>query len=114
MGLLIGLAVLFNGMRALGRVGGEARRITYQVDGTTSMAVVTYRLQDGSTTRPENVSLPWKKTLEFPESEMAILTASNPIQTGVIRCQILLDGRLWKEQKAASASEKVSCGGILP
>jgi len=114
LGLLIALALLFNRMMALRKGGVEERRVTYRVDGTASMAVITYRLQDGSTTRPEDVSLPWQTTMDFPESEMVILTASNPVQTGILRCQILLDGRHWIEEKAASETDKVSCGGILP
>jgi hypothetical protein len=109
--LLGGAFLLIKTLSASGAGAQGAHRVTYRVDGSASMAVVTYRLNDGATTRPEDVSLPWKKTVEFPESRVVILTASNPIQTGTLRCQLLLDGKVWKQDEAEA---KVSCAGVLP
>jgi len=112
--LLAGAFLLIKTLSASGAGAGGEHRVTYRVDGSASMAVVTYRLKDGASTRPEDVSLPWKKTVEFTESRVVILTASNPIQTGTIRCQLLLDGKLWKQEEAKSGAGKVSCAGVLP
>ena len=112
--LLGGAFFLLKTLAASGAGAEGAHRVTYRVDGSASMAVVTYRLKDGASTRPEDVSLPWKKTVEFTESRVVILTASNPIQTGTIRCQLLLDGKVWKQDEANSEAGKVACAGVLP
>lgn len=114
VGLLLIVFLLIRGLVEAAGAGEDAHKVTYRVDGSTTMAVVTYRLPDGSSTKPEDVSLPWKKTVTFTDSEIVVLTASNPVQTGVIRCQILLDGEVWKQEQAKSAEDKVSCAGILP
>jgi hypothetical protein len=113
--LLLGGAFFLIKTLAASAAGARGEhRVTYRVDGSASMAVVTYRLKDGSSTRPEDISLPWKKTVEFTESRVVILTASNPIQTGTIRCQLLLDGKVWKQEEDKSGAGKVSCAGVLP
>jgi hypothetical protein len=88
--------------------------VTYKVDGSTTAGVITYTQADGGTTRPENVSVPWQLAVKFSKSTTVILTAGNPNQTGSIRCTLLLDGEVWKQDSTDSPGDKVSCAGILP
>ncbi|MCX8061237.1 MAG: MmpS family protein [Anaerolineales bacterium] len=90
------------------------RSITYRVEGTASTAVVTYTQPDGSKTELIEIAVPWRKTMNFPKGMIVVLTVGNPTQTGDLRCKLLLDGKVWKEQFAKSPKDKVSCGGIIP
>ena len=91
-----------------------SHEVTFRITGNTSAAVITYTLEDGAQSAPQNVSVPWKKAIRYEQSLAVILTAGNPTQTGSISCVLLLDGEEWKKDTATSPSDKVSCAGIVP
>jgi hypothetical protein len=93
----------------------KARQVVYQVDGSATVAVVTYTRPDGTSSGREEVMLPWKiKPVQVMPGSMIILTAGNPGQVGNIRCVISVNGNTWKEQKAEIPQDKVACAGIIP
>lgn len=112
--LLAGLCWALSSLGVFRARGPGQHAVTFEVDGSASTAVVTYTLPEGTHTHPEDIRVPWKKTLTFTGPLTVILTVGNPSQTGEIRCALLLDGAEWKEEKAAAPRDKASCAGIVP
>ncbi len=98
----------------IGRKPSNGHSVTYKVDGSASVAVVTYIQADGAATKPEDVRVPWRKKLTIPSGTIVILTVGNPTQIGDITCSILLDGAAWKQESASAPADKASCAGIVP
>jgi hypothetical protein len=110
-------ALLFGVMNALGLFEPKTaveHTLTYRVEGTASAAVVTYTGADGDHSSPEDVRVPWKKTMKLSGPRTVVLTVGNPAQTGEIRCVLLLDGIAWKQDTAIAPADKASCAGIVP
>ncbi len=91
-----------------------AHEVILRVEGTTSVAVVTYTKEDGVSTKPEEVHVPWQKTMIYNPKQVVVLTAANPMQMGMLSCVMLLDGKSWKKDTARSPADKISCAGIAP
>lgn len=96
------------------RRNNKQYEITLKVEGTTSMAVITYTQADGTATKPQEVRVPWRKTLRYKPGTIVVVTASNPLQMGNLTCIMLLNGQSWKKDTANSPLDKISCGGIAP
>jgi hypothetical protein len=88
--------------------------ISFSVGGSTSTAVVTYTMRNGSTSDRFETAVPWHKVVKFSSGSVVILTAGNPTQTGSIECELSLDGEAWKKDVTNSPGDKASCAGIVP
>jgi hypothetical protein len=88
--------------------------LTYKVSGSSSVAVITYTKEDGSTTESKELSIPWQLTIKAKKSLVVVLTAGNPTQAGTIKCALFLDGKEWKSDTTNAPGDKVSCAGIVP
>ena len=104
---------LFYAAKNFVRKDPNVRSITYRLSGSATTIVVAYTDADGKSTKPVDAMLPWKKTLQIPRSTTVILTATNPTQSGTLKCQILIDGKEWKKDETIK-SDRVSCAGIVP
>jgi hypothetical protein len=109
-----GVVALLNALGAFKSRNPQSHQVTYRVEGTTAVAVVTYTQEDGSSTAPMEVTLPWKKEVRFTQTTPVILTVGNPSQVGHITCILYLDGAEWKRESASAPKDKVSCAGIVP
>ncbi|MGB9673531.1 MAG: MmpS family transport accessory protein [Anaerolineales bacterium] len=88
--------------------------VTYRLLGSASTAQVSYTLSNGKPSELTVVSVPWRVTVKISKGTVVILTAGNPTQTGDLGCELLLDGKEWKQNFAKSPEDKVSCAGIVP
>lgn len=87
------------------------RVITYLVEGTANTGTITYTKADGTSIDPKNVSIPWRLSIKFSKTTTVILTATNPTQSGSIKCVILLDGEEWVQEASDAPGDRVSCAG---
>lgn len=88
--------------------------VTYRLIGSASTAEVSYTLANGNASELIVVAVPWRVTVKIPKGTVVILTAGNPVHTGDLGCELLLDGKEWKQAFAKSPEDKVSCAGIVP
>jgi len=90
------------------------RQVTVEVKASGGFALITYddsqlKIEEGKT-----VTTPWRRTVRLANGTSIILTAGNPTQAGTLSCQILLDGKVWKEEAVKAPRDKVTCAGIVP
>ncbi|MGB9639369.1 MAG: MmpS family transport accessory protein [Anaerolineales bacterium] len=88
--------------------------VTYRLVGSASTAEVSYTLASGEASQLMVVAVPWRVTVTIPKGTVVILTAGNPTHTGDLGCELLLDGKEWKQAFAKSPEDKISCAGIVP
>ncbi len=88
--------------------------ITLRVEGTASLAVITYTQENGVSTKPAEVRIPWEKTLSYKPGTIVVITAANPMQMGSLTCIMRLDRQSWKKDTANSPLDKISCAGMSP
>jgi len=88
--------------------------ITLRVEGTASLAVITYTQTNGESTKPAEVRVPWEKTLSYKPGTIVVITAANPMQMGSLTCIMRLDRQSWKKDTANSPLDKISCAGMSP
>ncbi|MEN6299076.1 MAG: MmpS family transport accessory protein [Anaerolineaceae bacterium] len=115
--LVIVIAIIFGVFLYLGafeKPEQTTHELTYQVKGSSAVAVITYTREDGTTSQAEEYSIPWHLTINAKKSLIVVLTAGNPSQAGTIECKLILDGREWKSETASAPNDKVSCAGLVP
>lgn len=111
--ILIGGFVLYRlGVFSTSHSGSHS--VTYRLVGSASTAEVSYTLASGNASELIVVAVPWRVTVNIPKGTVVILTAGNPTHTGDLGCELLLDGKEWKQAFAKSPEDKISCAGIVP
>ena len=83
-------------------------QVTYQVTGLAQRASVTYWTADGMEQRA--VDLPWKRTFEAQEHQIISVVAQNEGDSGSIKCEILVNGKVTKTATSTGAYSLVTCG----
>jgi hypothetical protein len=91
----------------------EPHDVTYRVEGSAATVTISYTLADGQQSERFETTLPWTRRITFTETTTAVLTATNPTQTGGMTCILLLDGQPWKRDSTAH-DDKVACAGVVP
>lgn len=115
--LVIVITIIFGVFYYLGvfdKPNPSPHTLTYQVKGSSAIAIITYTREDGTTTKAEEMSIPWHLSIKAKPSLVVVLTAGNPSQAGTIECKLILDGKEWKSDTATAPNDKVSCAGIVP
>jgi hypothetical protein len=113
--IVVGAIILLIKMGIFEKHEEESHIIIYRVEGTASLANITYTKPDGSVSEIIEVGLPWKSSpLRFDGGKKAILTATNPTQMGSIACMIYLDGEIYHTDSAKAPGDKVACGVLVP
>ena len=92
----------------------SVQTVTYRVVGSAANITITYTQSDGTQTKPFDERPPWHKSQSFKKPQTVVLTATNPTQTGTIKCIIELNGKVWKTNESKAPGDKVSCAGITP
>jgi len=83
-------------------------QVTYQVTGSAQRASVTYWTADGMEQR--TVDLPWKRTFKAQEHQIIGVVAQNESDSGSIKCEILVNGKVTKTATSTGAYSLVTCG----
>ena len=113
--LLAAIAFLAINAGVFQRETTGTQRVSYEIRGTASQALVTYTLPDLEVSEATFYELPWRsQTLMIPGENRVILTAANPEDTGTLECIIFVNGTAWRRENVSSPQDKVSCGGLLP
>ncbi|WP_299030410.1 hypothetical protein [uncultured Thermanaerothrix sp.] len=90
------------------------RRATLLIKASGGFAHIDYRVGNTMIYKQHAVATPWKLETTFSQGEEVFLTAANPSGYGDLECQIILNGRVWKSQRAEFPDDKVACAGIVP
>ncbi|WP_152965509.1 hypothetical protein [Thermanaerothrix daxensis] len=90
------------------------RRATLLIRASGGFAQIDYRIGDKMIYKQHSVATPWKLETTFSQGDEVFLTAANPSGYGDLECQIVLNGRVWKSQRAEFPADKVACAGIVP
>lgn len=93
---------------------GLPAEVSYRVTGSASVSLVTYTGSDGQATAPEFQPLPWLYgPIKISEPTMVVVTAHNSSQYGSVKCEILLNGKVWKTDQVNNPDLNASCGGYV-
>lgn len=93
-------------------ITGTEIAVTYEVRGTGSQAVVTYRDPERGMSRETDVALPWSADVPVPGSDSTVsMTAAYGADGGEITCRILVGGRVMTEQTSRGPYASASCSG---
>ncbi len=111
---LVGGAIIF--LIAIGalQTSTESHLVYFEVQASGGYAIITLKAGDERIDKPTTVTIPWKKTLRIKSGTEVYLTASNPSQTGLLSCRILLDKTPWKMEEINAPKNGVACAGIVP
>ncbi|MEW6180541.1 MAG: hypothetical protein AB1522_11500 [Chloroflexota bacterium] len=88
--------------------------LVFRVEATGGYANITLQAGKEVISKTTTVTTPWEKRVVVPRGEEVYLTASNPSQTGQLSCAILLEGRVWKNERTEAPKDGVACAGIVP
>lgn len=88
--------------------------LVFRVEATGGYANITLQAGKEVISKTTTVTTPWEKRVIVPRGEEVYLTASNPSQTGQLSCTILLEGRVWKNERTEAPKDGVACAGIVP
>jgi hypothetical protein len=114
--VIVVCVVVFIWLWGIGAFKGPSKEhsITFRVQATGGVALVTYSDAVASTKNAILVTAPWSRTATNPSGTEIYLTAGNPSQSGTVECKLLIDGREWKSDKASYPDDSVACAGIVP
>jgi hypothetical protein len=88
--------------------------VTFRVEASGGYASITLDAGKEKISKPTTVTVPWERTVEIQRGVQVYLTASNPTQTGQLKCAILLDRLPWKSGTTTAPKDGVACAGIVP
>jgi hypothetical protein len=92
---------------------GQFHTVTYRVKSTNGVALVSYTLADGTSSKTIKVSTPWQASFSMSQIRVYLSTA-NPERSGDLECDVLVDGNLVKREKVSPPTDKVSCSVYIP
>jgi hypothetical protein len=109
--LLGGVAtVFFVVKRAADDFTGAQHTVAYSISGTGKEVDISYSEGSGGTSRVDNATLPWTKTVTTTGFSIVSLTASNGFDSaGDLTCKITVDGKVVKESSATGKGSSVFC-----
>lgn len=82
--------------------------VTYRLTGSAQSVSAIYWTADGMEQR--TVDLPWTKTFQAQERQLISILAQNEGDSGSIKCQILINGKLTKTATSEGPYAGVTCG----
>jgi hypothetical protein len=90
------------------------RTVIYRVSGSTTFADLTYENGSGGTEQQHDARVPWNKTLSLRPGQFVYLSAQNSMEFGGITCEILVEGRVYKQSTSSGGYTIASCSGSVP
>jgi hypothetical protein len=88
--------------------------VEYRLGGTAKRASITIANETGGTEQRDSVSVTtWTKAFQAKRGQFVYLAAQNKADRGRIRCEIWVDGELWKEAESAGAYAIATCSGSV-
>jgi hypothetical protein len=91
-----------------------SRNLFFEVESSGGFANITLQAGSERIKKATTVTTPWRRTIKVSSGEEVYLTASNPTQSGKIRCRISYDGQAWKDESIEAPKDGVACAGIVP
>lgn len=114
LGLLVtGLVVLVWSMLSV-KHKASFRNVTFLVEASGGYSIITLEAGSVKISKPATVTTPWRKVVSVASGEEVYLTASNPTQTGLLTCKILMDNVPGQEGSTNAPKDGVACAGIVP
>lgn len=109
--LLGGVAtVFFVVKRAADDFTGAQHTVVYTISGTGKEVDITYSERSGGTSRVDNATLPWTKTVTTTGFSILTLSATNGFDSpGDLACKITVDGKVVDESSATGKGSSVFC-----
>jgi len=88
--------------------------VEYRLGGTASRADITLENETGGTEQFGNVLVKgWSKKFGAERRQFVYISAQNQDEGGSIRCEIWVNGELWKEAESRGAYCIASCSGAV-
>jgi hypothetical protein len=88
-------------------------RVTSQTDTGNDPVSVTYHDENGQRITQE-ISLPGAQwTFRIAEGSAASITIANYGHSGAVTCEILVDGQVWRSDRAEGSNPVAICSGRL-
>ncbi|MCX6066282.1 MAG: hypothetical protein NT121_11090 [Chloroflexi bacterium] len=91
-----------------------SRSVNFRVEASGGFSIITLQAGKLIISKPTTVTSPWQKTVQIPDGTEVYLTASNPTQTGKLKCSISIDQQPWQEETTNAPKDGVACAGIVP
>ena len=88
--------------------------VEYRLGGTASRANITIENESGGTEQFSNVPVKgWSKKFGAERRQFVYISAQNQDEGGTIRCEIWVNGELWKEAESIGSYSIASCSGAV-
>ena len=88
--------------------------VEYRLGGTAARASITIANETGGTEQRDSVSVKtWTEAFQAKRGQFVYLSAQNKADRGRIRCEIWVNGELWKEAESAGAYAIATCSGSI-
>lgn len=89
--------------------------VQYRVSGDAKSANIIYVVYEGEKgeSRQATVKLPWKKSFDAMEGEFVYVSSQASKRSGSVKCEIVVDGESFKEERADGSSGVASCEGMI-
>ncbi|MBC3191474.1 hypothetical protein H7X46_10410 [Pseudonocardia sp. C8] len=92
-----------------------SQEVTYRITGSGKATSITYAKENFGQEQANGVSLPWSKTVEFPDSGFTVMTVVAQSASGSadneITCEILRGGKLVTSSSSSGPYAVVTCSG---
>jgi hypothetical protein len=86
--------------------------VTYRISGTTRAASLTIQNANQSSEQ-RDVDVPWEISFKAHGGQFVYLSAQNKWDAGVVKCDILIDGKIVRTATADTAYGIATCSGKL-
>ncbi len=111
--LVIGLTILVYMMLSV-KHKATYSNVTFVVEASGGYSIITLQAGSVQISKPTTVTTPWRKVVKIASGEEVYLTASNPTQTGVLTCKIMMDAVPGQHGSTDAPKDGVACAGIVP
>lgn len=97
------------------RPTGPQYQVTYRLSGNVREANIIYVSYAGEQglSRQDQVALPWKTSFVARKGEYLYLSAQGARGTGVVNCEILVNGKRTQRSSSQGASKVASCDHVV-
>lgn len=91
-------------------------RVVYRVKHSLNRGKmsVTYENAQGGNAQEDLAGASWEKSFDMKRGSFAYISVQNGLDHGDVECEIIVDGKPWKETKSSGGYVIASCSGSVP